>query len=60
MIKMTLKPLAVRIPEDLEKQIREIIVIAKADKTAVVRNLLELGVSEWRKNSAIELLETKK
>lgn len=53
---MTLKPLAVRIPEDIEKEILEVVERAKLDKATVVRNLLELGIAEWRKQTALELL----
>ncbi|MDT8783014.1 MAG: UPF0175 family protein [Candidatus Bathyarchaeota archaeon] len=53
---MTLKPLAVRVPAELEKQISEIIKKEKLDKATVVRNLLETGIIEWRKQTAIELL----
>lgn len=53
---MTLKPLAVRIPEEIEKEILEVVERAKLDKATVVRNLLELGIAEWRKQTALELL----
>jgi hypothetical protein len=38
---LTLKPLAVRVPAELEKEILEIIKKEKLDKATVVRNLLE-------------------
>jgi predicted HTH domain antitoxin len=53
---MTLKPLAVRVPAELDKEISEIIKKEKLDKATVVRNLLETGINEWRKQTAIELL----
>lgn len=53
---MTLKPLAVRIPEEIEKEILEMIKREKLDKSAVVRTLLEMGIAEWRKQTALELL----
>ena len=53
---MTLKPLAVRVPVELEKEISEIIKKEKLDKATVVRNLLETGITEWRKQTALELL----
>ena len=43
---MTLKPLAVRIPVDVEKELLEIIEQEKLDKATVVRNLLEMGIME--------------
>jgi predicted HTH domain antitoxin len=53
---MTLKPLAVRVPAELDKEISEIIKKEKLDKATIVRNLLETGITEWRKQTAIELL----
>jgi len=54
---LTLKPLAVRVPVELEKEILEIVKKEKLDKATVVRNLLETGIMEWRKQTAIELLQ---
>ena len=53
---LTLKPLAVRVPVELDKEISEIIKKEKLDKATVVRNLLETGITEWRKQTALELL----
>jgi len=53
---LTLKPLAVRVPEEIEKEIQEVVEREGLDKATVVRNLLELGISEWRKQTALELL----
>ena len=57
MVVLTLKPLAVRVPAELEKEILEITKTEKIDKATVVRNLLETGIIEWRKQTAIELLQ---
>jgi predicted HTH domain antitoxin len=54
---MTLKPLAVRVPAKIEEEICEIIAKEKLDKATVVRNLLEIGIAEWQKQTAIELLQ---
>ena len=54
---LTLKPLAVRVPAELEKEILEVIKQEKLDKATVVRNLLEIGIMEWRKQTALELLQ---
>ena len=54
---LTLKPLAVRVPPELEKEILEITKTEKIDKATVVRNLLEIGINEWRKQTALELLQ---
>lgn len=56
-IALTLKPLAVRVPAEVEKEISEIIEEEKLDKATVVRNLLEIGIAEWRKQTALELLQ---
>jgi len=53
---LTLKPLAVRVPVELDVEISEIIKKEKLDKATVVRNLLETGITEWRKQTALELL----
>ncbi len=54
---LALKPLAVRVPAELEEEILEITKKDKLDKATVVRNLLETGITEWRKQTAIELLQ---
>lgn len=53
---MTLKPLAVRIPKEIEKEILEVVEHEKLDKATVVRTLLEMGIVEWRKQTTLELL----
>jgi predicted HTH domain antitoxin len=53
---LTLKPLAVRIPKEVEKEILEVVKREKLDKATVVRTLLEMGIGEWRKQTALELL----
>jgi len=53
---LTLKPLAVRIPEEIEKEIHEIVEYKKVDKATAVRTLLEMGIAEWRKQIALDLL----
>jgi len=57
---LTLKPLAVRIPEEIEKEILEVVEREKLDKATVVRTLLEMGIAEWRKQTALELLRNGK
>ena len=57
---MTLKPLAVRIPEEIEREIQEVIEREGLDKATAVRTLLELGIGEWRKQTALELLRNGK
>jgi len=53
---LTLKPLAVRIPKEIEKEILEVAEREKLDKATVVRTLLEMGIDEWRKQTALNLL----
>jgi predicted HTH domain antitoxin len=53
---LTLKPLAVRIPAETEKEILEVVEREKLDKATAVRTLLEMGIAEWRKQTALELL----
>ncbi len=53
---LTLKPLAVRIPTEIEKEILKIIEQEKLDKATVVRTLLEIGIVEWRKQTALDFL----
>ena len=54
---LTLKPLAERVPAELEKEIIEIAKEEKLDKATVVRNLFEVGINEWRKQTALEFLQ---
>lgn len=53
---LALKPLAVRIPGEVEREILEVAKREKLDKATVVRTLLEMGIEEWRKQTALELL----
>jgi len=53
---LTLKPLAVRIPKEIEEEILKVVEREKLDKATAVRTLLELGIAEWRKQTALELL----
>jgi len=53
---LTLKPLAVRISAELNKELSEIIKKEKLDKATVVQNLLKTGINEWRKQTALNLL----
>jgi predicted HTH domain antitoxin len=53
---MTLRPLATRVPRELEQEIHEIMQFLKVEKAQAVRTILELGISEWRKRNALDLL----
>lgn len=54
---MTQKPIATRIPEELEREIREVMLLEKTDKATAVRKILEIGIDEWRKRYAFSLLQ---
>lgn len=57
---LTLKALAVRIPEEIEKEILEIAHQEGLDKASAVRALLRKGIEEWRKETALEHLRNGK
>ena len=45
-----------RIPKEIEEEILKVVEREKLDKATAVRTLLELGIVEWRKQTALELL----
>jgi len=53
---MTLHPLATRVPKDIEQELREVMSYLNVEKAQAVRVILEIGISEWRKRTALELL----
>lgn len=53
---LTLKTLAVRVPEETEREIREMAEREKLDKATAVRALLQRGIDDWRRETALELL----
>jgi predicted HTH domain antitoxin len=53
---MTLRPLATRVPRGIEQDIREVTDYMDVEKAQAVRIILEIGISEWRKRTALELL----
>lgn len=55
-IDMTLRPLATRVPREIEQEIREVTDYMDVGKAQAVRIILEIGISEWRKRTALELL----
>ncbi|MEM2922690.1 MAG: UPF0175 family protein [Candidatus Bathyarchaeia archaeon] len=54
---LALKPLAVRIPEDVEREILELAELEKLDKATAVRRLLEIGIEERRKQAVLGMLK---
>ncbi|MDI6903287.1 MAG: UPF0175 family protein [Methanocellales archaeon] len=55
-MKMAYKPLATRIPEEMEKQLTEYMESEGTDKSTAARKILEKGIAEWRKERALGLL----
>jgi predicted HTH domain antitoxin len=53
---MTLRPLATRVPREIEREIREVTDYMDVEKAQAVRIILEIGISEWKKRTALELL----
>ncbi|MCS4542258.1 MAG: UPF0175 family protein [Euryarchaeota archaeon] len=57
---MAYEPLATRIPKEIKRQLIEYMKIEKIDKSTAVRKMLEKGISEWRKERALQLLKDSK
>jgi len=55
-IVMVLRPLATRVPREVEKEIRDVMDFLGVEKAQAVRMILEIGISEWRKRTALDLL----
>jgi predicted HTH domain antitoxin len=53
---MTLRPLATRVPREIEQEIRTVTDYMDVEKAQAVRIILEIGISEWRKKTALDLL----
>ena len=49
------KIVSTRISEDLEKELKLIEEVEKTDRATVIRKLLSIGVSEWKKKYALDL-----
>ncbi len=43
-------------PKELDEEIRDVIDLLKVEKAQAVGIVLEMGISEWRKGTALELL----
>jgi predicted HTH domain antitoxin len=54
---LTPKPLTVKVPAEIQEEITAITKEEKLDKATAVRRLLEIGIAEWRKQTALELLQ---
>ena len=51
-----MKTLAVRVPEETERDIREVAEHERLDKATAVRALLQRGIDDWRRETALGLL----
>jgi len=54
---MASKPLGARVPEEIERYLAEFMKLEDVDKSTAVRKVLERGISEWRKERALKLLD---
>jgi predicted HTH domain antitoxin len=52
-----MKTVAVRIPREIEKEMKVIIETEGLDKSAAFRKILEKGLKEWKKELALKLLQ---
>ena len=53
---MVLRPLSTRVSREIEKEIRDVMDYVGVEKAQAVRMILEIGISEWRKKTALDLL----
>lgn len=52
-----MKTVAVRIPREIEKELKVIIETEGLDKSTAFRKILEKGLKEWKKELALKLLQ---
>jgi predicted HTH domain antitoxin len=53
---MVLRPLATRVPREVEQEIRDVMDFMGMEKAQAVRMILEIGIAEWRRKTALDLL----
>jgi predicted HTH domain antitoxin len=53
---MVLRPLATRVPREVEQEIRDVMDSMGMEKAQAVRMILEIGIAEWRRKTALDLL----
>lgn len=53
---MAYKTIATRVPKEIDEFLKRIMKEEKLDKSTTTRKLLELGIAEWRRERAIDLL----
>ncbi len=54
---MTYKTIATRVPKEIDEFLQKIMREERLDKSATTRRILELGISEWRKERALDTLK---
>ncbi len=54
---MTSKTIATRVPKEIDEFLQKIMKEERLDKSSATRRILELGISEWRKEKAIDALK---
>ena len=57
LVKLMMKRLAVRVPEETVMEIQEMAEHEKLDKATAVRALLLRGIDDWKKETALKLLQ---
>ncbi len=57
---MAYKTIATRVPKEIDDFLTKIMKEEKLDKSTTTRRILELGIAEWRRERAIELLRNGK
>lgn len=53
---MAYKTIATRVPKEIDNFLEKIMREEKLDKSTTTRKILEIGITEWRKEKAVELL----
>ena len=54
---MTTKTIRTRVPKETDEFLQKTLKEERLDKSAATRRILELGISEWRKEKAIDALK---
>jgi len=54
---LTPKTLTIKVPLEIQEEITAITKEEKLDKATIVRKLLKIGIAEWHKQTALELLQ---
>ncbi|MBD3231024.1 MAG: hypothetical protein GF329_22785 [Candidatus Lokiarchaeota archaeon] len=49
-----------RLPDEMAKDIEEIVEIEKLDRSSIIRRLLDKGINQWKEEYALKLYQNKK